>query len=235
MKKITILFLLSFALLSFTLSAQIVTLRRPMSAVQNSELPFVGSKAQFERNPDPEKNIYRQAVRLPDSRGLNLFVWEDLQCTQNQRFKNTRALIIRKIPLQSGYILNDIEIYAAAILKRHILATYDTAGALVDQLEGAVFGESVRSGEPLWIKQFRIDPGMKVTLYSLKVSEDKPILFFDDFQSVRAQRVDTQYQIDATGHFKKIAETKYKQQTYTLMQLTDPHKNIWDGAEVPLK
>jgi len=44
---------------------------------------------------------------------------------------------------------------------------------------------------------------------------------------------DTRYQIDETGHIKKIKEIKYQPQDYMVLDFTE-NRNIWDGKEQPL-
>ena len=44
---------------------------------------------------------------------------------------------------------------------------------------------------------------------------------------------DTRYQIDETGHIKKIKEIKYQPQDYMILDFTE-NRNIWDGKEQPL-
>lgn len=200
-----------------------------------TKLPFEGSKKTLSgarsgyRNEDIHGSI--KAFPRNQMQGLNVFVWEDLQCTKNQRFKQLAGWLILNKSLSDQRTLKDIEIFAGGVLQRHILATYDANGVLIDQLESAVYGESSRNGAPLWIKQFRIDPDMTVTIYQLKADPAVPLNFWDQFESLEAQRIDTKYKIDETGHFRKISEISYQPQTYTITQLTDPAKNIWDGTE----
>lgn len=185
------------------------------------------------RNEDIHGSI--EAFPKNQMQGLNVFVWEDLQCTKNQRFKQLAGWLILNKSLSNQRTLKDIEIFAAGVLQRHILAIYDANGVLIDQLESAVFGESAKDGLPLWIKQFCVDPDMTVTIYELKADPKVPLNFWDQFESLSARRLDTKYKIDDTGHFKKISEVSYQPQTYTITQLTDPSKNIWDGMETVVK
>ena len=50
---------------------------------------------------------------------------------------------------------------------------------------------------------------------------------------MNAQRIDTRYQVDETGHIKKIKEIKYQPQDYMILDFTG-NRNIWDGKEQPL-
>jgi len=45
------------------------------------------------------------------------------------------------------------------------------------------------------------------------------------------QRIDTEYQIDSTGHFVKLSEKKYRAKTYNRSELENNTKNIWQGEE----
>ena len=51
---------------------------------------------------------------------------------------------------------------------------------------------------------------------------------------MNAQRIDTRYQIDETGHIKKIKELEYQPQDYMILDFTGNSRNIWDGKEQPL-
>lgn len=72
---------------------------------------------------------------------------------------------------------------------------------------------------------------MTVTIYELKADPKVPLNFWDQFESLNARRLDTKYRIDATGHFRKVSEVRYQPKTYSIAELTDPAKNIWDGTE----
>ncbi|MCH5305743.1 MAG: hypothetical protein J1E79_04615 [Rikenella sp.] len=232
---------LAFAVGSvFDLQAQqTVTIREtPQQQTKSSigaPLPFVGTKALL--SGQGIQNIHKRTSPLSkqQTEGLEIFVWEDLQCTKNQRFKQLATWLILDQPVEGNYRLQDIEIYAAGFLQRHILTTYDANGAWIDQLESAVSGESAKEGLPLWIKQFRIDPDRTVTIYELKVAPTVPLNFWDRFESLQARRVDTKYKIDSTGHFRKISEICYQPKTYSIAELTDPAKNIWSGTESAAK
>ena len=195
-----------------------------------TQLPFLATRKKLTGNS--EESVYGHIAAFPRDKmqGLNVFVWEDLQCTKNQKFRQLFAWLILKKPVSDRVVLKDIDIYAGGVLNRHLLATYDDSGNVIDQLEGAIYGDNAH-GVKLWVKQFRIDPDMKVTVYELKVDPVAPINFGDDFQSVRAQRVDTQYRIDSTGQFEKLYEKHYRPQNYTMEQMSDPDVNIWDGTE----
>lgn len=193
-------------------------------------LPFLGARNKL--TGKSEESVYGHIAAFPRDKmhGLNVFVWEDLQCTKNQKFKQLFAWLILKKPVSDRVVLKDIDIYAGGILHRHLLATYDASGTVIDQLEGAMYGDNSQ-GVKLWVKQFRIDPDMMVTIYELKVDPAVSLNFWDDFQSVKAQRIDTKYRINSTGHFEKFSEKCYRPQNYTVEQMSDPDVNIWDGSE----
>ena len=76
---------------------------------------------------------------------------------------------------------------------------------------------------------------MRVTVYQVKPTSTTPIKFEDTSLQTKmnAQRIDTRYQIDETGHIKKIKEIKYQPQDYMVLDFTE-NRNIWDGKEQPL-
>lgn len=76
---------------------------------------------------------------------------------------------------------------------------------------------------------------MTVTIYELKADPKVPLNFWDQFESLSARRLDTKYKIDDTGHFRKVLEVRYQPKAYSITELTDPAKNIWDGTETVIK
>ena len=243
----TILTVLITIVIPLNASAQqnVVSIQEGLSQQQleqfyyRTKLPFEANKKMLSgaKSGYPDEDIHGSIKAFPRNQmqGLEVFVWEDLQCTKNQRFKQLAGWLVFDQAVRGNYRLKGIEIFAAGVLQRHILAIYDAKGTLVDQLECAIYGESAKDGLPLWIKQFRIDADMTVTIYELKADRQKSLNFWDQFESVNAQRLDTQYKIDDTGHFYKKSELHYQPKAYSITELTDPEKNIWVGNETVIK
>ena len=117
---------------------------------------------------------------------------------------------------------------------RKLLVTATSEGEFVDFLEVSVQGFT-KTGVEATIKQWKIDADMRVTVYQVKPTSTTPIRFEDTPPQTKmnAQRIDTRYQIDETGHIKKIKEIKYQPQDYMILDFTG-NRNIWDGKEQPL-
>ena len=117
---------------------------------------------------------------------------------------------------------------------RKLLVTATSEGEFVDFLEVSVQGFT-KTGVEATVKQWKIDADLVVTVYQVKPTSIVPIKFEDTSPQTRmnAQRIDTRYQIDETGHIKKIKETKYQPQDYMVLDFTG-NRNIWDGKEQPL-
>ena len=117
---------------------------------------------------------------------------------------------------------------------RKLLVTATSEGEFVDFLEVSVQGFT-KTGVEATVKQWKIDADMVVTVYQVKPTSIVPIKFEDTSPQTRmnAQQIDTRYQIDETGHIKKIKETKYQPQDYMVLDFTG-NRNIWDGKEQPL-
>ena len=117
---------------------------------------------------------------------------------------------------------------------RKLLVTATSEGEFVDFLEVSVQGFT-KTGVEATIKQWKIDADMRVTVYQVKPTSTTPIRFEDTSPQTKmnAQRIDTRYQIDETGHIKKIKEIKYQPQDYMILDFTG-NRNIWDGKEQPL-
>ena len=143
------------------------------------------------------------------------------------------SIFRRFVPTNGQYFVGVINLglvdYAT---KRLITATPD--GEFIDCLEVSVFGYT-RTGVGITIKQWKIDADMVVTVYQVKPTSTTPIRFEDTSPQTKmnAQRIDTCYQIDETGHIKKIKEIKYQPQDYMILDFTG-NRNIWDGKEQPL-
>ena len=191
-----------------------------LARVPYSQLPFACTKeAPY---PDP-------AIGYPFdmNTGFSLDCYNDLGLTQMYADPNMNCVVFRKFKPQKGnfdLIALDIEISEWG---KKILATYHE-GELVDYIEGEVYWYS---DGMILIKQWQINPEHKVIVTLLKVESAVPVSAFSKFNSVKAQRIDTYYEITADGKFREEKQVKYRPKTYTRSYLTDKTKNLWEGNE----
>lgn len=82
------------------------------------------------------------------------------------------------------------------------------------------------------VKQYKIAGDGTITVYLLRPTRNTSIMVYDDvYFPINAQRIDTVYEIDSTGHFDQISQTLYAPQNYTEYQFSNENYNIWDGTE----
>lgn len=191
-----------------------------LARVPYSQLPFACTKEASYPNP---------AIGYPFdmNTGFSLDCYNDLGLTQMYADPNMNCVVFRKFKPQKGnfdLIALDIEISEWG---KKILATYHE-GELVDYIEGEVYWYS---DGMILIKQWQINPEHKVIVTLLKVESAVPVSAFSKFNSVKAQRIDTYYEITADGKFREEKQVKYRPKTYTRSYLTDKTQNLWEGNE----
>ena len=191
-----------------------------LARVPNSQLPFACTKEASYPNP---------AIGYPFdmNTGFSLDCYNDLGLTQMYADPNMNCVVFRKFNPQKGnfdLIALDIEVSEWG---KKILATYHE-GELVDYIEGEVYWYS---DGMILIKQWQINPEHKVIVTLLKVESAVPVSAFSKFNSVKAQRIDTYYEITADGKFREEKQVKYRPKTYTRSYLTDKTQNLWEGNE----
>ena len=191
-----------------------------LARVPYSQLPFACTKEASYPNP---------AIGYPFdmNTGFSLDCYNDLGLTQMYADPNMNCVVFRKFNPQKGnfdLIALDIEVSEWG---KKILATYHE-GELVDYIEGEVYWYS---DGMILIKQWQINPEHKVIVTLLKVESAVPVSAFSKFNSVKAQRIDTYYEITADGKFREEKQVKYRPKTYTRSYLTDKTKNLWEGNE----
>ena len=191
-----------------------------LARVPYSQLPFACTKEASYPNP---------AIGYPFdmNTGFSLDCYNDLGLTQMYADPNMNCVVFRKFKPQKGnfdLIALYIEISEWG---NKILATYHE-GELVDYIEGEVYWYS---DGMILIKQWQINPEHKVIVTLLKVESAVPVSAFSKFNSVKAQRIDTYYEITADGKFREEKQVKYRPKTYTRSYLTDKTKNLWEGNE----
>ncbi|WP_147348275.1 hypothetical protein [Odoribacter splanchnicus] len=191
-----------------------------LARVPYSQLPFACTKEASYPNP---------AIGYPFdmNTGFSLDCYNDLGLTQMYADPNMNCVVFRKFNPQKGnfdLIALDIEVSEWG---KKILATYHE-GELVDYIEGEVYWYS---DGMILIKQWQINPEHKVIVTLLKVESAVPVSAFSKFNSVKAQRIDTYYEITADGKFREEKQVKYRPKTYTRSYLTDKTQNLWEGNE----
>lgn len=191
-----------------------------LARVPYSQLPFACTKEASYPNP---------AIGYPFdmNTGFSLDCYNDLGLTQMYADPNMNCVVFRKFNPQKGnfdLIALDIEVSEWG---KKILATYHE-GELVDYIEGEVYWYS---DGMILIKQWQINPEHKVIVTLLKVESAVPVSAFSKFNSVKAQRIDTYYEITADGKFREEKQVKYRPKTYTKSYLTDKTQNLWEGNE----
>ena len=191
-----------------------------LARVPYSQLPFACTKEASYPNP---------AIGYPFdmNTGFSLDCYNDLGLTQMYADPNMNCVVFRKFKPQKGnfdLIALDIEVSEWG---KKILETKNE-GELVDYIEGEVYWYS---DGMILIKQWQINPEHKVIVTLLKVESAVPVSAFSKFNSVKAQRIDTYYEITADGKFREEKQVKYRPKTYTRSYLTDKTKNLWEGNE----
>ena len=191
-----------------------------LARVPYSQLPFACTKEASYPNP---------AIGYPFdmNTGFSLDCYNDLGLTQMYADPNMNCVVFRKFNPQKGnfdLIALDIEVSEWG---KKILATYHE-GELVDYIEGEVYWYS---DGMILIKQWQINPEHKVIVTLLKVESAVPVSAFSKFNSVKAQRIDTYYEITADGKFREEKQVKYRPKTYTRSYLTDKTQNLWEDNE----
>ena len=191
-----------------------------LARVPYSQLPFACTKEASYPNP---------AIGYPFdmNTGFSLDCYNDLGLTQMYADPNMNCVVFRKFNPQKGnfdLIALDIEVSEWG---KKILATYHE-GELVDYIEGEVYWYS---DGMILIKQWQINPEHKVIVTLLKVESAVPVSAFSKFNSVKAQRIDTYYEITADGKFREEKQVKYRPKTYTRSYLTDKTQDLWEGNE----
>lgn len=80
-------------------------------------------------------------------------------------------------------------------------------------------------------EQWKIDAEGEIQISALKVKEGRQVLFEEEFESIKAQRADHYYVVDADGKFRKVRTVDYPEKFYSKDYLQNKNQNIWDGGE----
>ena len=137
---------------------------------------------------------------------LPLRTYKDLGLTQKTDYDNDVS-ILRRLDINSTtYELLALN-FGKSEPQKELLVTYTPDGKIIDFIESAVY---VASRGVVYIKQWRIDEQEKITVTHIKIDSPTPIPASSNFNPVRGQRIDTSYEIDASGRFHKVKEVKYQ-------------------------
>ena len=228
-KEILITILLGIFFLQ-QLNAQINNVKDAFLATPFTRLPYEG-RAQ-ETLIEPQTSVYFPYETWGNK--IDASFWIDYGLTISTPIDEGDCSLFRRFsPSNGDYFIGGIILGLGDYLKK-LLITATPEGEFIDCLEVSVFGYT-RTGAGVTIKQWKIDADMRVTVYQIKPTSTTPIKIEDTSPQTKmnAQRIDTRYQIDETGHIKKIKETKYQPQDYMILDFTG-NRNIWDGKEQPL-
>ncbi len=165
-------------------------------------------------------------------RHVGEYSWRDLQCTIKDKIPGEIWARLKMMPQNGNYYLVPITV-GEYVTSRTVLATYTTTGDFIDQLEAGFITEGY--GKWLYIKSFRVDRDMKVTVYYLKVTDPTPLTPAELPSIINTQRFDITYRISSDGRFQKTGEKAYQPKAYTEAELNVEYRNVWDGNEVPVE
>jgi len=188
--------------------------------------PYYGAKILDENQYQFVKSV---GFHPEDYGNLPIYTWDDVQGTRYTAGANEGAAMYRKfIPPSKNYIVVPIGI-GDSDWKRYLLLTFTNDAKLIDYLEVSY---GIYGSELMLYKQWKIERDMKVTVYHLKSTSTEAIMLNNfSLNQFNLQRIDTEYQIDSTGHFVKLSEKKYRAKTYNRSELENNTKNIWQGGE----
>lgn len=214
--KNKILLLIACAIIGLNSKAQNLNDLYPTDAkVVITQLPFDCAKGTPYSNP---VSIDRTKVK-----NIPLYSYRDLNGTLKNTNEESFANIFRHFHLPQG---NNLEIVVVAIERfeymRYVMLAFKN-GSLTDCLEAGF-----SSNDDIAMKQWRINEKGCIQISSLKLDNvEQQVLFKDDFDAVKAFRLDEIYEVNAEGKFKKFDKVEYDSREYTKEELMDKDKNIW--------
>lgn len=226
MKKSIILLLILIT--TFSVTAQKDYSYR-LRAIPITNIPFNGTKI------DRPQRSY--ALKFQSFPSLNANMWKDIQLTipilpgsEGWQFS---GLDRRFTPTNGNYYVGLIY-FGVSDFNKKMLFTLTSNDNYIDALE--IYAQSSIKDNNVYVKQFKIDTNMRVTVYQLKPTSTTPIMLYSKVTfPLRAQRIDTVYQIDSNGRFSLVRQTLYQPQNYSEDAFTSPDVNIWDGTEIHIK
>lgn len=166
---------------------------------------------------------------------LPVYVWRDMRGKNKINIKNDECSIYKKFKPTNGKYDLILFKFGEYLEFRHLLATFDSLGRVIDQLEVGYSWDGIKA-----LKQFHLTDDMQVVVYHLQVNSDEPVDYEDFYKyeekyaTLNAQRHDYYYQITPDGKFEKIKQIDYQPKEYPRSEFFDTKKQICDGDEIPI-
>lgn len=215
-----------FILISFlyVTGMNTITLKEGIRNIEKISLPFESTR----KTPNSKPCYY-----LTDNEWGNLprQMYEDLNLSVRTKYKHTGQMVHCFIMNNNSHILLALR-NGDSDPELGLLATFTKDGKLVDYIESEV--RFLLNNNRLYAMQYRIDKDATIIVTRLNVISDKPIMFYDEFTTIQAQRVDTYYRINDDGKFQQIKQVKFEPASYTHDDLQNENKNLWEGNETPI-
>lgn len=219
--KIVLVFFLLSTKLSLAVGQEENEIEECIKKGDFTELPYVST----EKNPAKSMNISEK-----NRKGIPTYVYNDLRGV-NQQIESYCEIFNYFESMNKNYkiiliLLGEFENF------RFLLATYNLSGKLLSWQEVCYKFDSFRN-----FKQWKLNKDMTLEVYNIKVLSPDRVdsNYKNDFKELKAQRIDTYYQIDSLGHFEKIKEILYEPEIYPRSYFEREEYPIWNGQEVVLK
>lgn len=201
-----------------------ISLKESIHNIEKTSLPFESTR----KMPSSKPCYY-----LTDSEWGNLprQMYEDLNLTIKTKYKHTGHMVHCFITNSNSHILLALR-NGDSDPELGLLATFTKDGKLIDFIETEV--RFHLSYNRRYIMQYRIDKDATIIVSRLNVISDKPVMFYEEFSTIHAQRIDTYYKVGDDGKFQQIKQVKFEPASYTQNDLDNEDKNFWEGKETPL-
>lgn len=114
-----------------------------------------------------------------------------------------------------------------------MLISIDNKGNYIDAIQVEAWMSVRPDGLFAVPMQWQIESNMQVSVYQLKLTENKIYEFDQEIPfPLQAQRIDQIYQITPDGKFSLIKTIRYKPGGYSYLQYVDSSCDIWKGREM---
>ena len=166
----------------------------------------------------------------PTGRELPQYIYDDITLSHKTSFKNYNSIFKRFEWPKTTFEVLTIRI-GVSDPELGVLATLTQDGELIDYIEAEML---FYRDKPLYIMQYRIDKDATIIVTRLNLISDKPVMIYEEFSTIHAQRIDTYYKVGDDGKFQQIKQVKFEPASYTQDDLENENKNFWEGKETPL-
>lgn len=180
------------------------------------ELPYIST----EINPP---NVW--AISAKNRHGLPMYVYNDLRGVS--KVTEDKCEIYNCFESTNGNYKIFLILLGEYENLRYLLTTYDSSAKLISWLEVDYVFDAYRN-----FKQSKLNKDMTVEIYNIKVLGENRIDPQKDFEELKAQRIDSYYQIDSLGQFVKVKEIFYKPKIYSVSYFVGKERPIWNGTEL---